>query len=94
MRVKPEQRQIDARRVRCGCLVSIAQHNQRHGHDPEIVTNELKCGIVSDLLELDIRTLAHALRDLQDKGLIETCPPGGLRLKNIEALERVADDRL
>ena len=75
-------------------LMAISRQNAHEGRNPTIVSDTLKCGIVASLLDLDIETLASALLKLQDIGLVEQYPGAGLRLKEIEALERMADGDL
>jgi Mn-dependent DtxR family transcriptional regulator len=41
------------------------------------------------LLGLNVNVLAAALSELQHRGLVEPVPRGGLRLKDVEALEKV-----
>ena len=53
----------------------------------------MKCGVVASYLALDIEDLALILVELEDRQLIESCPPSGLRLNDIAALERLADGR-
>ena len=72
-------------------LVVVSRQNVHEGRDPTIISDSLKCGIVTSLLDLDIDTLERALLELQNMGLVEQYPTVGLRLRDIEALERVAD---
>lgn len=69
-------------------LVSIAQTNTYEGRDPTVVPDALSSGFVADLLGVEIGTLAALLVDLRRRGLIEN-DPAGLRLKDIEGLERL-----
>jgi CRP/FNR family transcriptional regulator len=72
-------------------LVAVSRQNAHEGREPTIVSDSLKCGIVTSLLNLDISTLSRALLELQGMGLVEQCPAAGLYLKDIKALERIAD---
>lgn len=72
-------------------LVAVSRQNLNEGRNPQIISDTLKCGLVSDLLGIDIDTLEHALRELQAAGLIEPCASAGLLLKDLSALEAVAD---
>lgn len=69
-------------------LVSIAQTNTYEGRDPTVVPDALTSGFVADLLGVEIGTLAALLVDLRRRGLIDN-DPAGLRLKDIEGLERL-----
>jgi CRP/FNR family transcriptional regulator, anaerobic regulatory protein len=71
-------------------LVAVSRQNAYEGRDPTIVSDSLKCGIVTNLLDMDISTLSRALLKLQGLGLVEQYPAAGLHLKDIEALERIA----
>jgi CRP/FNR family transcriptional regulator len=71
-------------------LVTLSQGNKREGRDPSIISDSLKCGVVADYLSLSIELLSSILVALEERGLIEHCPPLGLRLKDTGALEKLA----
>ena len=71
-------------------LVTLSQGNKREGRDPSIISDSLKCGVVADYLSLSIELLSSILVVLEERGLIEHCPPLGLRLKDTGALEKLA----
>ena len=73
-------------------LLVISQINDHGGRDPRIVTDALNCHVVTDWLRLDLKSLERSLVELRMKGLIEPCPPHGLRLINVEGLSSVADN--
>lgn len=73
-------------------LVTLSQGNKHEGRDPTIIPDSLKCGIVADYLSLSIELLSSILIVLEERGLIENCPPLGLRLKDIGELERLANE--
>jgi CRP/FNR family transcriptional regulator len=73
-------------------LVALSHGSKLEGMDPTIVSDSMKCGYVAGQLSMSIDFLASILVELQKSGLIETCPQG-LRLKDLEALERLADGR-
>jgi CRP/FNR family transcriptional regulator, anaerobic regulatory protein len=75
-------------------LVAVSRQNAHEGRDPTVVSDSLKCGIVTNLLDMDISTLSRALLKLQGLGLVEQHPAAGLHLKDIVALERIADGDL
>ncbi len=71
-------------------LVSLSSINANEGRDPWVVTETFSCGFVADYLGLSVESLAAILVELERRGLIEPCPPAGLRLKDICALDEVA----
>ena len=74
-------------------FVALSRGNSHEGRIPNIITDSMKCGVVASYLSLSVETLARILVELEERGLIENCPPLGLRLKDIAALERLADGR-
>jgi CRP/FNR family transcriptional regulator len=74
-------------------LVALSQGNKQEGRDPSIIADSLKCGVVADYLSLSIEVLASILVTLEERGYIENCPPLGLRLKDVAALEMLANGR-
>ena len=74
-------------------FVALSRGNTYEGRIPNIITDSLKCGVVASDLALSVEALARILVELEERGLIENCPPLGLRLNDIAALERLADGR-
>jgi CRP/FNR family transcriptional regulator, anaerobic regulatory protein len=74
-------------------FVALSRSNSYEGRIPNIITDSLKCGVVASDLALSVEGLARILVELEERGLIENCPPSGLRLNDIAALERLADGR-
>jgi CRP/FNR family transcriptional regulator, anaerobic regulatory protein len=74
-------------------FVALSRGNSYEGRIPNIITDSLKCGVVASDLALSVEGLARILVELEERGLIENCPPLGLRLNDIAALERLADGR-
>ena len=74
-------------------FVALSRGNSYEGRIPNIITDSLKCGVVASDLALSVEALSRILVELEERGLIENCPPLGLRLKDIAALERLADGR-
>ena len=74
-------------------FVALSHSNSYEGRISNIITNSLKCGVVASDLALSVEGLARILVELEERGLIENCPPLGLRLNDITALERLADGR-
>ncbi len=72
-------------------LVALSHANRYEGRAPNIITDSVTSGIVASYLALSVEALARVLVELRARGLIETCPPLGLRLNDIHALEHLAD---
>ena len=72
-------------------LMSISRNNGYEGRDPHVLPDTLTSGFVADLLGLDIASLAGVLVDLRRRGLIDSDPSSALRLKDLAALEALAD---
>ena len=73
-------------------LVALSRQNRLEGRDPSVVGHELACGAVATWLGLDVHALANALVELEQSGLIERAPPGGVRLSDLARLERLVDE--
>jgi hypothetical protein len=58
------------------------------GLDPSTAADALASGAVASLLQLDEATLAVAVRELEELGLIEQAEAGTLRLTDMEQLAR------
>ena len=71
-------------------FVTLARCNAYEGRDPSLLTNSLSCGVVAGYLNMSVDDLAHWLTELEARNLVETAPKG-LRLKNLDELERLAD---
>lgn len=71
-------------------FVTLSRNNSYEGRDPAVITDSLKCGVVADYLQMDVDQLAAMLSDLEKRGLVEPCADG-LRLKDLQALEALAD---
>ena len=74
-------------------FVALSRGNGYEGRIPNIITDSVKCGVVASYLALSVEDLARILVELEERGLIDNCPPSGLRLNDIAALERLADGR-
>ncbi len=82
-------RQSPLKRV-AAFLVGLSRINAHEGRDPWLVGEQCPSGFIADLLGLTVDALAAHLIELEECGLIEACPPAGLQLKDIAALEEVA----
>lgn len=70
-------------------LISISRNNHYEGRDPAAIPDNLASGFVAELLGVDIGILTEALMALQQRGLVRA-EGHGLRLTNMNALERLA----
>lgn len=73
-------------------FVTLSRYNGYEGRDPAVITDSLKCGAAAGHLGMDVDALAQQLAELEARGLIEPCDKG-LRLLDIDALERLLDGR-
>jgi CRP/FNR family transcriptional regulator len=98
------EREFEARRDRLGdagqtrpvervaaLLVNLSCSNRYEGRDPTLVTDCWDCGTIADMLGVSVDDLAEILVDLERRDLIGPDSSGGLRLRDIDALEAVAD---
>jgi len=74
-------------------LVALSHINKHEGRDPNVIDASWQCAFVADQLELSIDRLAHILVEFEKRGLIESCPARGLRLKDLATLEGLASHR-
>ncbi len=71
-------------------LVTSSRTNRQQGRRADLIEDSWRCGVIADLLQLDLDDLTAILVELERRGLLETTA-GGLRLKDIGALENIAD---
>ncbi|MEI9899525.1 MAG: Crp/Fnr family transcriptional regulator [Hyphomicrobium sp.] len=71
-------------------FITLVRCNAYEGREPAVLTDSLSCGTVAGYLDMSVDDLAHWLSELQARGLVEVCDTG-LRLKNLTALERLAE---
>ena len=72
-------------------LLFASSQNAGEGRDPMIISESLCCGSVSQHLGMDVDTLFDILVELEHLSLIEQTPASGLRLIDLDGLERVSD---
>jgi CRP/FNR family transcriptional regulator len=85
----PSGRSSPLQRV-AALFVTLSRYNAYEGRDASLITDSLKCGVVAGYLNMSVDLLAAQLTELEAQGLIEPCDKG-LRLKDLGALERLAD---
>jgi CRP/FNR family transcriptional regulator len=71
-------------------FVTLSRYNTYEGREPSVITDSLTCGAAAGHLGMSVDALAHELAELQARGLIEPHEKG-VRLLDIEALERLGD---
>ena len=71
-------------------LAALARLNADEGRNPSVITEEFSSGAVAGHLNMTVADLAGVLRQLETDGLV-ACDTAGLRISNIDALERYAD---
>ena len=72
-------------------LTALYRSNLREGRRADTIANFWQCGTESDLLDLSLEDFSAILGEFERRGLIETTFPAGVRLKDIAALEALAD---
>ena len=70
-------------------LMAMSTINLHEGRDPTLVTEP--CGLTASTLGLSIPTLTESVSKLRTLGLIEPDSSKGLRLKDLDALQSIAD---
>jgi len=75
-------------------LIVLSRNNAYEGRDPALIADELNCGLVADMLGIGIDTLASVLIDLERQGFVVPGDDGGLRLLDIEGLDRLSEGLL
>ena len=71
-------------------LLAISDFNAEEGHDPGIVSDAMKCGVVAEWLKLDLDDLQRALVELEKRNLIAPSTGRGIRLLDLERLKVLA----
>jgi CRP/FNR family transcriptional regulator len=71
-------------------LVTSARTNVQQGRAADLIEDSWRCGVIADLLRLSLDDLTAILVELERRGSIEVTSEG-LRLKDIAALEALAD---
>lgn len=83
------QRPSPVQRV-AALFVTLSRNNAYEGRDPSVLTDSLECGVVAGYLGMNLDQLAALLSELEARGLVEASD-GGLHLKDLTALESLAD---
>ncbi len=72
-------------------LTALHKSNLREGRRADTIADFWQFGTDSDLLDLSLADFSAILGEFERRGLIETTFPAGVRLKDIAALEALAD---
>lgn len=72
-------------------LLYLVQTNAWNGFNPIVIADDLHCGPVAELLGFSVDDLAAHLAFLKGLGLIAPAGSGGLIVKDVQGLERLAD---
>jgi CRP/FNR family transcriptional regulator len=71
-------------------LAALSRLSASEGRDPAVITDEFSSGAVAEHLNMSVDALAGVLRELEARGMV-TPVREGLRIADLEALERFAD---
>jgi CRP/FNR family transcriptional regulator len=72
-------------------LLRLASVNGNDDRDPRFIVDSIPYDAIASSLMMSVETLADVLIVFELRGLIEPHAPAGLRLKDIAALEAIAD---
>lgn len=72
-------------------LLVIAAGNAKEGREADVIRDDIACGVVADMLGIEVDELGHGLSELQRRGLVELDEPGALRLVDRAGLERMIE---
>jgi len=87
---EPRTPQADPITRAAALFVTLSRCNAYEGRDPVLIADSLTCGVVAGYLDMSVDDLADVLKSLEARDLVEAAA-GGLRLKDLNALERLAD---
>ena len=72
-------------------LLVLSRTNTYEGRDAHYIADDLTCGFVKEALAVDLETLQASLTQLSALGLISPSTNGGLKIDDLEGLERFCD---
>ncbi len=75
-------------------FVVVSRNNSYEGRDPLVVTDDVRCGTVSDFLGIDIDLLGRALVEMQRRGMVSMRDDGMLQLDDLAALDGLSEGLL
>jgi CRP/FNR family transcriptional regulator len=71
-------------------LAALSHMSASEGRDPRLITDDVPSGAVAEHLDMSIEALTGVLRELEERGMV-TAARDGLRIADLEALEKFAD---
>ena len=71
-------------------FVVVSRNNGYEGRDPLVVTDDVRCGTVSDFLGIELDVLARALLEMQRRGMVSPADDGNLRIDDLAAIDRLS----
>ena len=72
-------------------LIFLSNDKARNGLDGTIIAEDLRCGVIAELLKFTIAELELSLVALHKQGLICPTASGGLQITDFAGLEQIAD---
>lgn len=72
-------------------LVALSRAGAQEGGDPAVISDTPACGVIADWIGMSIDALEGILCEMERRGLVEPCPPHGLRVRDIGALLELAE---
>ena len=61
------------------------------GRDPLVITDDVRCGAVADLLSIDLDLLGRVLLEMQRQGMISVRDDGNLKIDNLATLDTLSE---
>ena len=75
-------------------LLFLSRDNVHNGLDGSLIADDLRCGLVAELLHFSLAELERWLVALNGLGLVRPTASGALQLTDIGLLEQIADGRV
>ena len=72
-------------------FVVVSRNNGYEGRDPLVITEDVRCGAVSEFLGVELDMLGRVLFEMQRRGMVSTTADGNLRIEDIEAIDRLSE---
>lgn len=72
-------------------LVAISRQNVYEGRDPLVISDSLTCGVVGELLKMNLDVLAQSLLQLKKIGIIADGPGDEIVIRDLGTLIMIAD---
>lgn len=72
-------------------LIVVSRNNGYEGRDPLVVFDDVRGGAVAQFLNVDLELLAHALVEMQRRGLVSAMEDGNLHIDDLTALDHLSE---